>query len=482
MPQHLHRRALLLVLFCALVWSLRADVARTQDAPLAERLSSLVKDAQLGDAIGLVVADAATGQRLYSLSAETPRNPASNMKLVTAATALRELGPDYRLRTTLSGSIAEDGSIDTLVLRGEGDPSLNFGHLLSMVRRLVELGVRKVENIVIDGSYFDDAMLPPAFDQQPNEIAAFRAAVGAVSVDRNAFELRVAPGPAKDAPASIILRCPDYFALESTVNTTAEGAPHIIAEQRARGEQLALKVSGSIPLGIRGVGYERRIDSPLSYAGFCLRAALRSERMGGALRVRSFPPPTGVPLLVAHESEPLSALLLPVGKDSDNYFAEMLLKVVGAHASHRPGSSAAGTERAQQLLAEVGVPRGAATLVNGSGLFKGGAIAPDHLVKLLIAMYRDPSLRPEYLTQLSVAGVDGTLRKRLTDLKHPRMVRGKTGTLNDVIALSGYVLGPNDRTLAFSFLFNGVAGKQYAARALADAMVKVLAEEVYAAR
>src|SRR5690606_37218113 len=130
-------------------------------------LDELIVKADLGEAIGVVVADAATGQRLYTRNPETPRNPASNMKLVTAATALAELGAEYRLRTTLLGQLGEDGGVDTLVLRGEGDPSLSYGDLLSMTRRLVELGVRRVENIVVDGSYFDEHILPPAFDQQP---------------------------------------------------------------------------------------------------------------------------------------------------------------------------------------------------------------------------------------------------------------------------------------------------------------------------
>jgi D-alanyl-D-alanine carboxypeptidase/D-alanyl-D-alanine-endopeptidase (penicillin-binding protein 4) len=494
MPQALHVRApsrvplplasRLRTLLCATCLVGFAEGARAQDqavgtSALAHRLAGLIDDAQLGSNIGVAVADASTGQRIYSLDAETPRNPASNMKLVTAATALVELGPEFRLRTTMSGAIGEDGGVDSLVLRGEGDPSLTYGDLLSMVRRLVELGVRRVENVVVDGSYFDEQALPPAFEQQPHEVAAFRAAVGAVSVDRNAYELRVAPGPAGDAPASIILRCPDYFALEANVNTTASGGPQIVAEQKPRGEQLALKVSGSVPLGIRGVGYERRIDAPLPYAGNCLRAALRSQRIVGALRVRTQNPPAGLPALVTHESEPVGNLLGPVGKNSDNYYAEMLLKVVGAHASHRPGSSQAGTERAQLLLAQAGVPKGAATLVNGSGLFKGGAIAPDHLVSLLVAMHRDPALRPEYLSQLAVAGKDGTLRTRFGDLKPARTVRAKTGTLDDVIALSGYVLGPADHSVAFSFLFNGIAGKQGAARALADNMAKAIAEELY---
>jgi D-alanyl-D-alanine carboxypeptidase/D-alanyl-D-alanine-endopeptidase (penicillin-binding protein 4) len=456
--------------------------ARAQDpAQLARRLSELIQKAGLGNGIGVVVAEALTGRRLYTLSPETPRNPASNMKLVTAATALVELGAQYRMRTTLAGEVGADGGVETLVLRGEGDPSLNFADLLMMTRRLGELGVRRVDNIVVDGSYFDDQMLPPAFDQQPKEIAAFRAAVAAVSVDRNAFELRLAPGPAADAPANVILRCPDYFAVESTPTTAASGAPNVIAEQRPRGDQMTLILKGSVPLGIRGVGYERRIESPLPYAGNCLKAALRSQRIGGNMRVRVGSPPAGVPVLVGHESEALSELLEPVGKNSDNFYAEMLLKVIGAHAQRRPGSSRGGAERALGLLEKAGVAPKAVTMLNGSGLFKGGAIAPDHLVKLLVHMYNDPAVRSEYVAHLAVAGVDGTLRNRLSDLKHRGVVRAKTGTLDDAISLSGYVLGKQpSQDLAFSFLMNGIAGKQWLARALADDLTRALVDHAYA--
>jgi D-alanyl-D-alanine carboxypeptidase/D-alanyl-D-alanine-endopeptidase (penicillin-binding protein 4) len=458
-----------------------ASAAAQDKEGLRAQLEELVGKADLGDGIGVVVADTASGERLYTRNPETPRNPASNMKLVTAATALVELGADYRMRTTLAGQLGPDGSVDTLVLRGEGDPSFSYTDLLAMTRRLVELGVRRVENIRVDGSYFDEQILPPAFDQQPGEVASFRAAVGAVSVDRNAYELRVAPGPAADAPASVILRCPDYFALESSVVTAAAGDPSITAEQRARGEQLALKVGGSVPLGIRGVGYERRIESPLPYAGYCLKAALRSQRIGGSLRVSVGAPPAGLPVLVGRESEPLSVLLEPVGKNSDNFYAEMLLKAVAAHATRRPGSSAAGAERAQSLLEQAGVARGSAKIVNGSGLFRGGEIAPDHLVKVLLAMYSDPATRSEYIAHLAVAGKDGTLKGRLTDLPRPRIVRAKTGTLDDVISLSGYVLGPRpERALAFSILLNGIRGKQWQARALADDVVRTLVRYLYA--
>ena len=479
----MHRWHRILVLaWVSLTCLLTSPAVHAQDKDaLRARLDELIGKASLGENFGIVIADASSGERLYTRNPETPRNPASNMKVVTAAAALSELGADFRLRTTLAGSIGPDGAVDTLVLRGEGDPSLSYGDLLSLARRLIDLGVRRVDNIVVDGSYFDEQVLPPAFDQQPHEVAAFRAAVGAVSVDRNAYELRVAPGPAADAPANVILRCPDYFAMESSVATTASGNPNIQAEQAARGEQMMLRIRGEMPISVRGVGYERRIESPLPYAGYCLKSALRAQRVQGSMQVRVGSPPSGLPTLAGHESEPLSVLLQPVGKNSDNFYAEMLLKVIGAHAAHRPGSSQAGAERAQKMLEQAGVARGSVTMVNGSGLFRGGNIAPDAIVKVLLHMYRGPDTRPEYLQQLAVAGVDGTLKSRLTDLPKPRIVRAKTGTLDDVIALSGYVLGPTpDRAIAFSFLFNGVSGKQWQARALADDLVRALAQHLYA--
>lgn len=466
----------LTALFCAPLQQARSEAPQA----LVGRLAELVQKANLGSGVGIVVANALTGERLYTLNPEVPRNPASNMKLVTAAAALLELGPSYRMRTTVAGSVGPDGSVDTLILRGEGDPAFTFADLLSFSRKLTELGVKRVENIVVDGSYFDDRFLPPAFEQQPNEIASFRAAVGAVSVDRNAYDLRVAPGPSVDAPANVILRCSDYFAVESSLTTVEAGAPSIIAEQKPQGEQLSLKLRGSMPFATRGVAYERRVESPLPYAGHCLRAALRSQRIAGGMRVRTSAPPPGLPVLAAIESKSLSELLYPVGKNSDNFYAEMLLKVIGAHAQKRPGSSSGGVERAQLALEGAGVPRGAASIVNGSGLFKGGAIAPDHLVKLLVHVYGNPGLRSEYIAHLAIAGADGTLRNRLTDLPKRGVVRAKTGTLDDAISLSGYILGNRpEEDLAFSFLMNGIAGKQWLARGLADDLVRALVAHLY---
>ena len=448
---------------------------------LGARLSALIERSGLGAGMGAVVADASTAQRLYTLNPDVPRNPASNMKVLTAATALIELGAEHRLRTSVLGAPEASGRVPVLVLRGEGDPSLTFEDLLGLARRLQEAGVREVERIIIDGSYFDAAYLPPAFEQQPKEIAPFRAAVAAVSVDRNAYTLRVVPGPSVDAPAQVMLRCSDYFDLHAELKTTPGGAPTVIAEQIPAGDRLTLRLAGGVPLGVRGVSYERRVETPLAYAGHCMRAALRTHAIGGALEVQIGKADQALPVLGTHESQPLSVLLQRVGKYSDNFVAEMLLKVVGAVHARVPGSTRAGLARSEALLAKLGVPATGVSLVNGSGLFQGGSLSPAALTAVLVHAYRDPALRPEYLGQLAIAGKDGTLATRLTDLAPARVVRAKTGTLDDVVALSGYVLGPSsERTLAFSFLVTGVSGRQRAARDLLDALVRALVASLYA--
>ena len=320
---------------------------------------------------------------------------------------------------------------------------------------------------------------PPAFDQQPGEMAAFRAAVGAVAVERASFVLRVVPGTVGES-AIVRLAAPGYFEVSNRISTTDEGPPNVIASQRALEDgRLALTLRGSVPAGILGVGYRRRIEHPLVHAGHALVTALRRVGIRGGTRVRLGTGGSGLPLLTSRRSAALSQLLHRVGKHSDNFVAEMVLKVLGAERA-RPGTSARGTEALHEVLRKAGVETGSATIVNGSGLFEGNRIAARHLTELLRYMYRDSGVRAEYLTQLAVGGVDGTLSRRLRELPHPRVVRAKTGTLNDVIALSGYVLGPApERGYAFSFLANGARGKRARARAAADTIASILASALY---
>lgn len=473
MPKH--RAALIiLTLLCCI-----ASPGAAQKSRLSGELAQLVNDAGLGGQLGIHVVNLESGEVLYAHNPDESLNPASNMKVLTAATALSVLGADFRMQTGLYGRI-DDGRIDSLVLKGYGDPTLEMNDLVELAEDLADRGVRAVGEIVVDGSYFDGTILPPAFDQQPGEMAAFRAAVGAVAVDRASFVLRALPGPTVGSPARIRIAGAGYFNVENGITTTEAGAPNVIAQQSPGSDgRLDLRLRGTIPAGILGVGYRRRVEDPLMHAGHCMAEALERTGIRGRHPVRVASGPSGLPLLATHSSPALSTLLHALGKDSDNFVAEMVLKVLGAERA-RPGTSENGAKVVQEHLQKIGVKAGAATIVNGSGLFEGNRIAAAHLTHALGDAYRNPAIASEFVAQLAVGGEDGTLHRRLQNLPTKGVVRAKTGTLNAVISLSGYVFGPTrQRTVAFAFLANGIRGKQGAARALADSIVVAIANDLH---
>ncbi|HHH31657.1 MAG TPA: D-alanyl-D-alanine carboxypeptidase/D-alanyl-D-alanine-endopeptidase [Polyangiaceae bacterium] len=462
----------------SLVWALPALAQREPRAPLVQQLRALVADSGLGDDVGVSVIDISTGRSVFQHHAERPMNPASNQKLVTIFAALHQLGAQFQMRTAAQGQLESGRVTGGLALRGFGDPGLTYGDLVTLARDVRLSGVERVDRIIVDATYFDDQILPTAFEQQPNEVAPFRAPIGAVSVDRNAYVLRVLPGEVGGAARVELLGAP-YFSVTNRMTTTAEGAPNVIADQRGDGEHMTLRLSGTVPATVRGVSYRRRINNPLYWSGHVFVDALRSQgiEVGGGVTLGATP--SGAPALATHRSQPVGTLIHALGKHSDNFVAEMLFRVMGAE-HHRPGRSEDSVAAVRAALDDAEIDHSNITIVNGSGLFTGNRIAPQRLAELLTHAYRDTAIRPDFLASLSIAGVDGTLRRRIRDLPAPRCVRAKTGTLAAVIGLSGYVLGPTPgEAYAFSFLANDVRGRIGPSRALADSIARAIASHLY---
>lgn len=458
----------LLVLFAPM------DDARTQpaDGDLASAITELVDAAGLGDQLGLDIRDASTGRVLFQLRADVARNPASNMKIATAAAALERLGADARFHTGVYGRV-EGGAVRDLVLEGHGDPSLTQDDLLSLARQVADRGVRSVERVLVDADHFDDRLLPPAFEQQPNETAYFRAAVGGIVADQATFTLRVQPG-AVGENAATRLRGAGYFEVTGNVATVAEEGSVVLGARALPDGRMRLRLGGSIKASEVPSSFRQRVENPVLYAGFLFSDALSSVGVRGTRNVSTGAQAAERPLLADHASPPLSQLLYAVGKHSDNFVAEMVLKQLGARPGV-PATSEAGAAVVKEYLEGLGVPAGSFTVVNGSGLFRGNRIAPAHLSTVLVRAYRTPAIRGEFIAHLAIGGVDGTLEHRFERHATDRAVRAKTGTLNDVIALSGYVLAEDPtKTLAFSFIANGVAGKGLQTRQLFDAIVELL--------
>ena len=426
-----------------------------------------------GASVGIAILDVDSGRMLAAVNEHLAVNPASNAKLYTAGAALATLHGEHRYETTLSGRLDGD-AVSGLAIRGYGDPSLSTDDLWGLVQELKAYGVTRVDgDVAVDQAFYDEQTTPVAFEQQPNEWASFRAPISAVALDENCVSLTVRP--AGGGVAHVEFDPPGFVDVDGTIRTTASGgADTVELALSANGARLAAHVSGAISSDSRLVRYTRRAEDPRLLAGYALQALLDK----GGVKVSH-----GVKLgearghvLAKHLSEPLSSLLYSLGKQSDNFYAEMIFRSLAGEGKARPAKSADSTQLVAEWLDRIGASDPGVVLKNGSGLFDADRVTASSTVRLLRWAWRSPDVQPEYLAQLSVGGVDGTLRKRFRGELTKRHVRAKTGTLDDVIALSGYVLRDGGRgPVAFSIFFNHVGGKQDGARHAADRLVDLIA-------
>jgi D-alanyl-D-alanine carboxypeptidase/D-alanyl-D-alanine-endopeptidase (penicillin-binding protein 4) len=432
-----------------------------------------------GARLGACFVDVASGSELGGAAAGIAENPASNEKLVTAGTLLHHLGGQRSFGTALYGRVNQ-GRVAELVVRGEGDPSLSSADLAVIASALREQGVREIGRIAVDQSVFDDDFVPPGFEQQPHEWAAFRAPVSAVAVERNSVLVTIEPTK-RGEPARVAFQPEGFVETEGAIITGPRGKRlRAVAGLAGRGDHLFARLGGAIAEGQSPLRYRQRVEDPRVLPAYALESALA----GAGVRVTG---PLGlgrstelVPLLL-HRSRPLAELLRELGKNSDNFYAEMLLKALAAAVRGAPASSAAGAELATEWLASIGASDAGTRVTNGSGLFDSNRLSPRTLARVLVSAWHDPALGSDFVNQLAVGGVDGTLKQRFTRFASRRAVLAKTGTLNDTVALSGYVVGPEHRrVVAFSFIATGVHGRLGAAREHVDAVVQRVAEALWA--
>jgi len=362
-----------------------------------------------------------------------------------------------------------------LVLRGNGDPSLSSSDLQAMAKALAKSGVRQVADVLVDQSFFDSAFVPPAFEQQPEEWAAFRAPVSAVSLNRNVTTLNVKPTEAGQ-PASVWFDPPGLVDVTGSVRTDAnERTQNVKLTLKEAGARLGALVAGSISPTSPAFHWSRRVEDPTLLAGYGLEAALAAEgiQVSGKLTAGGEDERNE---LVVHDSKPLAELLPELGKDSDNFYAETLLKDLGARVKGAPASSENGAAAVLDYLREIEALDPGTRIINGSGLFDANRITAHTLVSTLRSAYRDQTMSRVFVDQLAVGGVDGTLKHRFLAFKKTRAIRAKTGTLDQVIALSGYVFRPDGSSpVAFAMIVSGIGGKHAEVRKRVDEIVSNVA-------
>jgi serine-type D-Ala-D-Ala carboxypeptidase/endopeptidase (penicillin-binding protein 4) len=299
-----------------------------------------------------------------------------------------------------------------------------------------------------------------------------------VSLDENAVVFVVRPGkPGKEA--FVTVEPPGFVEVTGTVKTTKKRDPEkVVLHLEPKGPLLRARFSGTIPDAGRPLRVAKRVDDPRLLAGHALRSILKDAgiettgdiRLGGDKERHR---------LVAHGSARLSELLFAVGKESDNFYAEMIFKSLGSAKRTRRASSDAAAEVVTRELQSAGAVEAGVVVKNGSGLFDANKTTPRATAELLRYAFRSTS-SSEFVAQLAVGGVDGTLRGRFRSWAKRRNIRAKTGTLDAVATLSGYVLAPPGRApVAFAIYVNGVSGKVSGARTSIDRVVDAIARDVW---
>ncbi|MFA5631914.1 MAG: D-alanyl-D-alanine carboxypeptidase/D-alanyl-D-alanine-endopeptidase [Porticoccaceae bacterium] len=448
---------LLALLLCLLSLSTLADER--------QRLLDQVRASGIPtDGLSLLAVEAGNiaADPLLSINAETPRNPASVTKLITAAVVLREIPLGSRFETRLLGTApAVAGTLNgDLILQGGGDPSFVSETLWLLANRLVQSGIRAVSgDIVVDDYLFDDVLIDPSRDTKRSD-QAYDAPVSAMSFNWNSANVRILPGANVGDPAKVVVDPPsDYLRIHNSATTAAGGGyAKLVVERRpaADFEGDLLRVSGSLGVQSPGLDLYRNITRPALWSAANLKLYLRYLGIEVAGGIRQGQAPGDARLLASVEGRPVEQLVTDMNKVSSNFIAEMLGKGMAARRS-APGTLAASMEIIAQYMADLGVPPDQYLLINPAGLTYANRLSANALVQVLADMYGDFRVGPEFIASLPVAGRDGTLKNRLRDSPAQGWVRAKTGYVEGTVSLAGYAGRTDGQWTIFAFLYNGTA-------------------------
>ena len=458
-----------------LCWAAGAAAAQGLPPELARAWSAT----KLPDgALSLVVREVG-GPDLISVNPAQPRNPASVMKLVTTWAALAELGPNYVWRTEL---LAEPGARPdaqgrlpgALYLRAGGDPMLMIQDLWALLRELRLRGIRQIADVVIDRSVFGQVQIDPgAFDGAADR--PYNASPDALMVGFGASRLIFTPDPAARRWVPVMDPPLPGLSLEGAVQWSdirCPGPPVVGTEPIITQQGVSLRLSGKVA---GSCGEFSLFRLALSQADFSQRVLQYLwTQLGGTFtgQVRSGTVPPDAVLIASHESPPLSEVIRHINKRSNNVMARTLLLTLGAERGTRPATVAGSGQALQAVLARQGLSMPELVVDNGSGLSRNAAVSADSLARMLDAAWHSASM-PEYLSSMAITGVDGTVRRRLRNDPAQGMAHVKTGSLRDVRAIAGYVLGASGKRYLVVSMVNDA--QAWAVRPFDDALIAWLA-------
>jgi D-alanyl-D-alanine carboxypeptidase/D-alanyl-D-alanine-endopeptidase (penicillin-binding protein 4) len=447
------RASTTLFLICLVLLPLFAH-ADSSPLPAGVRSALNVRDVP-HDSLSIHVEDVDTGEVVLQWLAGEPRNPASTMKLLTTLVALDTLGPAYRWKTNVYalGEIS-DGRLDgDLLLRGQGDPFLVTERVWQMLRAIRRLGIDEITgDLLIDDSYFDTGDYDPgAFDRRP--LRAYNVAPNALLMNFKVVRYWFEPNGSKVTvrldPALDNLRIDNRLRV---VKAPCRGYQRGIAiTTNADNDEVIF--SGRFPSGCRRYAMDRTVLTHNEFA-YGLFKTLWQES-GGVFEggwKNAIASDEDEPVL-SFESLPLADMITSVNKHSNNVMARQLLYTLSAEVLGAPGTESGGREVISSWLSDNKLELGKLAVENGAGLSRESRITAADMAMLLRFAWKQPYM-PEYLASMSLTGVDGTLSRRFRNSDLAGKAHLKTGSLDHVTAIAGYLQSRSGRRFAVVALQN----------------------------
>jgi D-alanyl-D-alanine carboxypeptidase/D-alanyl-D-alanine-endopeptidase (penicillin-binding protein 4) len=410
------------------------------------------------DAFSFLVQEINGDAPLLAVNTDVPLNPASTMKTLTTLAALEELGPDYTWRTSVYalGPIEEGTLMGDLLIKGGGDPFLVEEHFRSMLKAVQRLGIKRISgNLVLDTSYFDPSVsAQTSIDSQSSR--TYNVLPDALSVNFQTVTFFFAPHPHGE---DVVIATDPVLPNLSVTNNLKLGSGPCTGFQRGiafgtdKTDPGHVTFSGRFPASCEHYQLPRAVLDAPTYA-FGMFQMLWKE-LGGEFvgELRAGKAPENEEAFLEWSSPPLSDVIKSINKFSNNLMTRQLLLALGVERFGTPATVKKGIQAATDYLASHAIPADALVMVNGAGLSRDARISTALLNNILQRGY-SISLMPEFIASLPIGGIDGTMRNRLRDVDTRGNMHVKTGSLDEVAAVAGYVNARSGKIYAVSGIVN----------------------------
>jgi D-alanyl-D-alanine carboxypeptidase/D-alanyl-D-alanine-endopeptidase (penicillin-binding protein 4) len=420
---------------------------------------------------GILVKTLSSNKILYSQDSQKYFIPASNIKLFTTAVALQKLGSDFRIRT----SIYDDGN-GILRVVGRGDPSFKNPQLVLLAKQLYQQGIREINQLIADDSYFQGEVVHSSWEWEDIQ-ADYGAPVNSLILNENASGLSFLP---QNIGQPLQLKWVELteayqWKIENNTITTQADKPGFVEINRDLKGQI-LRVKGQLAVNSQPEITAIAVFDPISNflkqfrhnlitAGITVKATVISNLNKNGKEI------------AAVESPPLSELLIETNVNSNNLYAETLLRSLAIKKPGEKNQNTAdiGLEIIRETLTQLGVEPEGYIIVDGSGLSRKNLMTPATLVQLLQGIAKSPQAEV-FRASLPISGMKGSLKNRFINTAAAGIVQGKTGSMTGISALSGYINAPNYEPLVFSIMVNQSTQPGKVMRTAIDEIVVLLAQ------